>query len=147
MKRSAFFFFFILMCSFSIAQVPQAFNYQAVVRNSAGEIVSNQTVSFRVSILSGSESGEIKYSEIHSVVTNDFGLANLKIGMGDNSTGIFGPDGWGIADHFLKIELDASGGTTWTHIITTQLLSVPYAIHAQTVAEDAVDDGDADPTN
>ncbi|MFO7616381.1 MAG: hypothetical protein R6V75_03950, partial [Bacteroidales bacterium] len=104
-------------------------------------------MSFRISILSGSESGTTVYSETHNTSTNDFGLANLKIGMGTNKTGTFSPGGWGFANHFIKVEVDVNGGSSFTHFGTVQLLSVPYAFHAQTVAEDNVEDEDADPEN
>ncbi|MEN8250214.1 MAG: hypothetical protein ABFS32_14875 [Bacteroidota bacterium] len=130
-----------------LAQVPAAFNYQAVVRNNSGEVVSNQNVSFRISILQDSETGTIVYSEAHNVTTNDFGLANLKIGEGTVIDGVFSPGGWGVANHFIKIELDPAGGSSYVHTGTSQLLAVPYAFHAGTVENDQVDDADADPSN
>jgi len=139
------FFFFVVLISYS--QVPDAFNYQAIVRNTAGEIVANQNVSFRISILQNSESGSVVYVETHSATTNTFGLANLKIGDGKVVSGTFSPTGWGSALHFIKIEIDPEGGTAFSHIGTSQLLSVPYAFHAQTVEVDQVDDADADATN
>ena len=85
------------------AQVPSAFNYQAVVRNSMGEIISNHQVSFRISILTGSETGTTVYSETHSVITNDFGLANLKVGMRDNKIGTFRSEDWSADNHFINV--------------------------------------------
>jgi hypothetical protein len=135
-------FFFI-----GLAQVPDAFNYQAVVRNNSGEVMANQNVSFRISILQGSESGSVLYAETHTVSTNAFGLVNLKVGNGTLVSGVFSPDGWGATSHFLKVEIDPAGGSTYTHLGTSELLAVPYAFHAKTVEDDAVDDADADPTN
>ena len=129
------------------AQVPEAFNYQAVVRNSSGEIIPNTNVVFRISILQGSETGTAVYVETHSVFTNNFGLVNLKIGMGSVQEGVFMPGDWGAVNHFIKVEFDKDGGTGYEHLGTSPLLSVPYAFHAQTVAEDAVDDADSDPNN
>jgi hypothetical protein len=144
--KNILFITLLLICCISInAQVPEAFNYQAVVRNSSGDIISNQQVKFRISILTGSETGTTVYSETHSVVTNDFGLANLKIGTGSEKTGIFSPGGWGIESHFIKIELDENGGNAFRHMGTSQLLAVPYAFHAQTVEN--AEDADSDPEN
>ena len=131
----------------SLAQVPTAFNYQAVVRNTAGELIADQDVSLRISILQDSENGTSVYSESHAIHTNSFGLANLKIGKGTVLSGVFSPGGWGVAPHFIKIEIDPEGGTSYLHVGTSQLLSVPYAFHAQTVEVDNVDDADADPNN
>ncbi len=137
----------ILSSILGFSQVPDAFNYQAVVRNSSGEVVSNQNVSFKISILEDSESGTAVYSETHTTTTNNFGLANFKIGKGTVESGTFTPDGWGSAPHFIKIELDTEGGSAYTEMGTSQLLSVPYAFHAQTVEVDNVDDADADASN
>ncbi|WP_158867904.1 hypothetical protein [Maribellus comscasis] len=140
--------FFILLCINSLyPQVPGAFSYQAVVRNLTGDVLSNQDVTFRISILQDSESGTVVYVETHSVTTNDFGLANLKIGTGTVVDGTFGNEGWGTALHFLKVEIDPDGGTSFIEMGTTQLLAVPYAFHAQTVENDQIDDADADAAN
>ncbi len=129
------------------AEVPAAFNYQVVVRNTAGELLVNKNVSFRISILLNSESGTVVYSEKHIATTNSFGLVNLKIGKGTVQSGIFSPGGWGLAPHFVKVEIDTSGGNSFVLMGTSQLLTVPYAFHAQTVEVDNVDDADADPSN
>jgi hypothetical protein len=141
---SATFVAFVLI---GLAQVPDAFNYQAVVRNNSGEVVDNQNVSFRLSILQGSESGTVLYAETHTISTNAFGLVNLKVGGGTLVSGVFSPDGWGATSHFLKVEIDPDGGSSYSHLGTSELLSVPYAFHAQTVETDNVDDADADPFN
>lgn len=141
-------FCFLLVCFLSVnSQVPEAFNYQAVVRNASGEIISNTDVSLRISILQESESGSVVYSEVHKTTTNNFGLVNLVIGKGEVLTGIFSPGGWGIDKHFIKMEIDPEGGDSYVNMGISQLLSVPYAFHAQTVEEDQIDDADADPEN
>jgi len=122
--------FAIIISGFS--QVPDAFNYQAVVRNSAGEIIVNQNVSFKISILQDSETGTAVYVETHSITTSSFGLANLQIGQGTFVSGAFSPDAWGSNSHFIKVELDPAGGSSYTFLGTSQLLSVPYAFHAET---------------
>ena len=48
------------------AQVPQAFNYQAVARNAAGNLLASQTIGLKLSIHQGSSSGTIVYSETFS---------------------------------------------------------------------------------
>ena len=130
-----------------IAQVPDAFNYQAVLRNSSGDIISNQNVSFRISILQNSENGTAVYVETQSEQTNQFGLINLKIGEGTVVSGSFDPGAWGFQSHYIKIEMDASGGNSYSELGTSPLLAVPFAFHAKTVENDQVDDADADPEN
>ena len=75
------------------AQPPQAFKYQSVVRDNTGEILSNQSVSFRISIHNGSAGGTVVYQETHAVFTNEFGLANLEIGNGIPVSGTFSSAG------------------------------------------------------
>ncbi len=139
-------FFVVIVFSTAFAQVPASFNYQAIVRNSSGEIIANKTVSFRISLLQGSETGTVIYSETHSLSTNDYGLVNIKIGEGTKISGDFSPVGWGDVI-FTKVEIDPAGGSSYSHLATTKLSSVPYAFKAQTVVNDKVNDADHDPTN
>jgi len=137
MKKIVFTLNLCLLVIIMIAQVPAGFSYQAVVRNSSGEIVAGKTVKFQFSILRDSESGTVVYKETHSVSTNNFGLANLKVDMGIKISGNFDPSAWGNNNHYLKVELDPAGGSTFTELGMTQLLAVPYAFHAKTVEDDS----------
>ena len=132
----------IIVLLFSVtvfAQPPQSFNYQAVARDALGEVIANQQVNFQLSIIEGSASGTAIYIEQHTDTTNQFGLVNLVIGNGSVLLGDFISVDWSNNNYFLKIELNG------VHIGTSQLLSVPYALHAKTVEN--MDDADADSTN
>ncbi|MDR3706484.1 MAG: hypothetical protein P4L28_11330 [Paludibacteraceae bacterium] len=135
MKRNiitlGFLFYFIL----SFAQVPQSFNYQAAVRDNSGNIIANKQVAIRVSILDGSATGTSVYTETFTPTTNQYGIINLAIGTGTTSNS-FSAISWSKGQFFLKIELDPAGGTSYTTMGTTQLLSVPFALHAATSATD-----------
>ncbi len=131
----------------ALPQTPAGINYQAVVRNTSGNIIANQNVKFRISILAGSETGSPVYVETHTKETNDFGLVNLVVGTGTKLSGNFGASGWGDNLYFLKVEIDPNNGNSFSLLGTTRLQSVPYAFHAQTVEEDEVNDADADPAN
>jgi hypothetical protein len=123
---------FILIISYSFhAQVPELFKYQSVARNSTGQTLVNSPVGIRLSIVEGSVSGTVVYTEEHNVITNDFGLFNLNVGGGTASLGNFATIDWGASTKFLQIEADFSGGTTYTDMGTSQLLSVPYALYAK----------------
>jgi len=132
-------FTFILAAVFSAivlsAQPPQSFKYQAVARDNAGNVITDQNVSFRISILQGSAGGTSVYSETHSVTTNDFGLANLNVGGGTPVSGNFSTISWGSNIYFLKIEMDPLGGSAYQLMGTSQLLSVPYALYARNSAD------------
>jgi hypothetical protein len=118
----------------TVAQAPQAFNYQTLVRDLSGNLLSNRNVSFRISILSGSVTGAVVYSETHSgKVTNDFGLVSLEIGRGTPVSGTFSSISWSTSTFYMKVETDPAGGTTYQTMGTSQLLSVPYALQARNV--------------
>lgn len=121
----------------SIAQSPQAFKYQAVARDLSGVVLSNQAVSFQISILQGSLVGPSSFTETHNVTTNDFGLVNLEIGNGTLVSGDFSTIDWGADSYFLQIEMDETGGAAFTLMGTSQLMSVPYALHATTVENES----------
>jgi trimeric autotransporter adhesin len=112
------------------AQTPQAIKYQAIARNSSGDVIANQNVSFRISILQGSASGSTIYEEIQPATTNQFGLANLSIGEGNVVSGIFDSIKWGNDTYFVKIEFDPAGGNNFALMGTSQLLSVPYSLYS-----------------
>ena len=113
------------------AQAPQALNYQAVARSSSGTVLAGAHVSLRFSIRSGSSSGTLVYQETDTATTNQFGLFSTYIGLGTPITGSFSGINWGGGSEFLEVELDPSGGSNFTTMGNTQLLSVPYALYAQ----------------
>ena len=115
----------LLFCTISLsipAQAPQSFNYQAVLRNQAGEPLSSEEVTVKVDILKGTAAGTEVFSETHNVSTNEFGLVNLKIGSLQPLEAV----DWAADIYFLQVSVNG--------IImgTTQLLSVPYALHSKT---------------
>ena len=112
------------------AQVPQGFSYQAVVRNANNELITNKTIGVKVSLLQGSEYGNVVYSETHSPVSNGNGLVTLAVGGGKVISGDFSSIDWSKFPYFIKTELDLDGGADYTLTATSQLLSVPYAMYA-----------------
>ncbi|MFZ6014274.1 MAG: hypothetical protein ACOYXT_28290, partial [Bacteroidota bacterium] len=123
--------FFILICSVALSQSPEAFKYQAVVRDHNGQIISGEVISIKISILQGSINGSSVYTETHTTETNAFGSVNLEIGKGAVKSGSFSAITWGAQMHFVKIEMDINADNVYEHMGTTQLLSVPYALFAQ----------------
>ncbi len=116
-------------------QNPSGFNYQAVFRNSAGEIIQNQSVGIRISILKGSSTGDAVYIETFSTTTNSFGLVNLVVGSGSPKEGALSDVEWSSDSYFIKVEVDFQGGSNYAEMGTTQLLSVPYAMHAKSASQ------------
>lgn len=149
MKYSTLLLLFAGLWVAGFGQVPQAFKYQAVVRDATGGTVVNRVVSLRLSLLEGNPLGNAVYVETHQLATNEFGLVSLEVGHGEPQSGIFESINWGSSDFYLKTELDLAGQGNYSFIGTTQLLSVPYALHAgkALVAANAEDDFDKDPQN
>lgn len=125
--------FLALSAVFILAQVPQAFAYQAVAFNASGSPVVNGTVSVRVSILNDSATGSNLYTETHSMTTNSKGLINLNIGKGVAVSGSFSEINWGVNSKFIKVEMDPAGGNNYSNVGTNQLMSVPYAMLAKKI--------------
>lgn len=134
MKKIKLLFTLFLLITISMqAQVPpNAFNYSAVARDAAGEPIATTTLGIQVSILQSSTIGSAIYVENHFVNTDDFGLFNLLIGAGASQTGTMENIAWDTDNFYLKIGMDANGGTNFLTMGTTQLLSVPYALHSAT---------------
>ncbi|AWH86052.1 hypothetical protein HYN59_13435 [Flavobacterium album] len=128
----------LLLSAITFAQGPQGISYQAVAFTSGGNPVVNGTVGIRISILDNSATGTVVYSETHSKPTNAQGLFNLNIGQGTAVTGTFSAISWGVNTKFLKVEVDPAGGTSYSITGTNQLMSVPYALYAQNVGDNAL---------
>lgn len=123
----------LLLTTLSIyAQSPEAFQYSAIAKNSDNLPIANSPINVKIEILQSQMNGTIIYSENHSITTDNFGVFNLKIGLGNTNTGTFSQVNWSSDNHFLKVSLDIENTNNFVHIGTTQLLSVPYSLHSKT---------------
>ena len=139
--------YMVLLFSMSLfAQAPQSFNYQSVIKDSGGNILSNQNVGVQFIIHQTAATGSAVYTETWNVSTNAYGVLNTRIGQG-TTTDDFSIINWGAGPYFLEVLVDTSGGTNYVSIGTSQLMSTPYALHAEYATNDAVNDADADATN
>ena len=118
------------------AQAPQGFNYQATVRNSAGALIVNQNVNFKFNIMLNSATSLPVFSETHMVPTDDVGQVNLVIGTGTATVGTFSTINWGTGNYYLGIELNTGSG--YVAMGTTQLMSVPYALYANSAGSASI---------
>ena len=132
---------FILLCATLfvmgtvMAQAPQRVSYQAVVRHANNRLAAGETMDVRISILQGSAEGQAVYVESRQVTTNANGLFTITVGTGDNLGGQeFADINWAEGPYFLKSEVDAEGDQTYSAVSVSQVLSVPYALHATTAS-------------
>jgi len=128
MKTSALFAFLFLAF---FLNAKDAFNYQAVIRDMDGKVVPSANVSVQLTISTDIQSHQIVYQENHNTITNDFGMINLKIGLGQQVSGIFDSINWGSGSYFIRVGYDFTGGSNFVVIGSTQLLYVPYALYAK----------------
>lgn len=128
-KRLLFLIFTII--SFQLfSQSPEKINYQSIVRDLAGNVIQNQPISLRMSILSDSINGTIVYQETFQPTTNNFGLVNIKIGEGTPVIATMSSVDWSNGPFFLESAVDVTGGTNYIVVSTSQFMSVPYALYA-----------------
>ena len=122
---------FLFLSLITLAQAPQKMSYQSVVRNAANQIVANQSIGVKISIVEGSLTGSTVYAETHTATTNANGLFTLEAGGGTPITGTFSGINWGNGSHYIKSEIDVTGGTNYALSGTMELLSVPYALYSE----------------
>ena len=118
----------VMIFNSSYAQ-PEAFNYQGIAVGSAGGILSDATIGLQFSIINGSNTLMV---ETHQTITTSIGHFTADVGFGNPVSGDFSSIDWSLGSYFLKIELDENGGTDYTYSNQIELLSVPYALVAQT---------------
>jgi len=117
-----------------LAQSPNLMSYQAIIRNASNQLIVNAPIGVRVSVLQGSATGTVVFRETYNSnpTTNSNGLLGLNIGSGVSVIGSFAQVNWSQGPYFVQVEADPSGGTNYSISSVSQLLSVPYALHAKT---------------
>ena len=139
MKKIILSIFMMLSSLICIAQnVPQYINYQAIIKNGKGSIVSNIDLNMNISILQGgTDTSNIVFSEMHNVKTDINGLISIKIGNGTSIKNKFSDINWANGPYFVSSSTSVEGNEI---SITSQLLSVPYALYAEKVSENMFKD-------
>ena len=122
----------VLLTATLWAQSPEKMSYQAVIRDASDNLITDTPIGMQISILQGSASGTAVYVETQEPSTNANGLVSIEIGTGTVESGDFTTIDWANGPYFIKTETDPTGGTSYTITGTSQLLSVPYALHAKT---------------
>ena len=119
----------LLLTSSSFAQAPEKMSYQVVIRDANNALVTSQQIGIQMTIL---QVNTAVYEETHTPTSNTNGLVSLEIGTGTVISGSFTAIDWSAGTYFIKTETDPTGGTNYTITGTSQLLSVPYALYAET---------------
>lgn len=132
--KKAFLFLSLLFVSLIISAQQQGLSYQAVARDGGGQLLANENVAVKFTILQNNPApaGLLVYQETHNTTTNDYGLFSLTIGEGNILNGSWPNIDWPAGPHFLQVEIDEGSG--YINMGTTELVSVPYAKHANTAS-------------
>jgi len=130
MRKFAFSLSFIfLLCYCLIGQ--DAIRYQAVAFDVDGKVITDQVISVQLTITSGMDLSNSVYKEQHYPICDERGYFELFIGKGAVTEGDFSVVSWMDSEHFVHIALDPAGGQDFNYVGRTELLAVPYALHAQ----------------
>jgi len=121
----------LIICTIMFAQVPQAVNYQAVLRDGSNDPMKNKSISLLINIIDSSNAGDTVYTETHSVTTDDLGQVNLHIGKGTTLHGTFSNIIWEKELFYMDLAIDTSNSDTYEHLGLSQLVSVPYSLYAE----------------
>ncbi len=124
----------LLFSAIAFAQAPNKMSYQAVVRDAADQLLANKAIGLQVTIEQGTAGGAAVYVETFTPTTNANGLVTLEIGTGNIVSGDITTIDWENGPYFIKTETDPTGGTSYSLAGTTELMSVPYALHARKAA-------------
>ena len=103
-------------------------SYQAVIRNSNDSLLISTPVGMRISLVQGTPTGIVVFSETQTATTNANGLVSLQIGIGTALSGTFANIDWSAGPYYVKTETDLNGGANYTIISSNEILSVPYAL-------------------
>src|SRR5688572_237316 len=114
MKKLQMLLLGMLLLQIAHAQVPQGIPYQAVARNSSGAVLASQLIKVRFTIHDATATGTIVYQETFNPTTNSLGLFNVNVGTGTVVTGTFNGISWGLNAKFMQVEMDPTGGTSYT---------------------------------
>ena len=134
-----FFTLLLTALAFVATAQPQKIHYQAFAVGANGKPIKNSTVGLRLSVLDSLPIGNTLYTETQAASTDGAGQFSIYLGGGTATAGTFANLPWANGnDKFLKIEMDAQGGTNYQTMGTTQLVSVPFAMAAGTLREGAL---------
>jgi len=123
----------IILLGFGIlmwAQAPQSMSYQAIIRHAGNMPLISSPIGMRISVLQGTATGTAVYVETHHAATNAEGIVSIQIGKGIIESGSFGQIDWANGPYFIKTETDPEGNADYTLSGVSQLMSVPFALYA-----------------
>lgn len=130
--KNLFLLTILILCGLSmLAQVPQKFSYQAVIRDADQQLLRNTNLDIQVSLFSAANAGNPEFVEQHTVTTNQNGLVTFVIGEGSEVNGSLQNIEWLNGPFFIRIDKDLTGDGVFDISGINEVLSVPFALYAQ----------------
>ena len=134
MKRLFSLFALLAIISNMMAQeIPSGFNYQAVIRDASGNIISDEEITVELSI-QDIESSNI-WIETHTITTNQYGMISLVVGQGTRTGGAatdFGDIDW--SSSAMKLKTVITYNATDVDMGSSDIWAVPYSLVAADLA-------------
>ncbi len=104
-----------------------SFAYQAVIRDSKGQLVCDKTVGMRFTL---SYDSKDYYQETQTPTTNAYGNVSVMIGSGKVASGSFMSVPWNTMQIMMKVEVSVDNNSDYISLGDVQIQSVPYAMYA-----------------
>jgi len=139
MKRTIVFFKALVSIVLTIATTIAAYaqdsiQYQLVIRNTAGQLITNKQVNMKFSLVSG---GQSFYEETQKTTTDKFGNISVFVGTGIALKGSMKDVPWSTMDVSLKVESDVDGDEKFKELGIVPIAASPYAMYAATAGGNA----------
>ncbi len=128
--RSFLVYIFLFLYLGVFSQAPNYINYQAIARDASGTILASSNIGVKFKILQGSPTGTVSYEETNNVTSSSSGIFTVAIGAGTAVTGSLSAIDWASGPYYIEVSIDPAGGTSYSVVGVSQLLSVPYALYA-----------------
>ncbi|WP_458626121.1 tail fiber domain-containing protein [Winogradskyella sp. PC D3.3] len=125
MKPRITLLFTVLFSTICLAQ--NGINYKAIIKDSSGNVISNDLISVQFTILQGVDQTNV-YQETHTPTTDVNGLIIVNIGEGTPISGTFATIDWASDTTFLNTKINIGAGLV--DMGTTEFKTVPYALNA-----------------
>lgn len=113
-----------------MAQAPQIISYQAVIRDTTGVLVQNQSIALEFLIIQGNAGNAPSYHERQTALTNSNGLISTSVGQGIVVNGAMSQIDWSNGPFYMVVNIDPLGGSNYWLSTLAEILTVPYALYA-----------------
>ncbi|MBL7894051.1 MAG: hypothetical protein JNK50_02070 [Bacteroidia bacterium] len=126
-------FILLILSMFSVglfSQSPNQINYQAIARDASGTIIASSNIGVKFKIIQGTPTGTVSYEETNTVTSSSSGIFTVAIGAGTPVSGSMSTVDWANGPYYIEVSIDPAGGTSYSVVGVSQLLSVPYALYA-----------------